>query len=299
MAGGKEVRERIASVNSTQQITKAMKMVSAAKLRKASDAIQDLRPYALKLQDILSNVMASLGEGEDLGSLSLAKTREINNVLLVLVTSDRGLCGGFNANLVKTAKAQIEEKYSSQAAAGKVTLMTVGKKGYDAFKDEGIDVNQEFIGLFHDLSFDNSRTAAEFLVDAYLTEKYDAIDVVFSEFKNAATQIFQADQFLPVKISAVEKASDGKEYKADYIFEPEKTKVLEELIPKILKTQFHRYLLDNNASEHGARMMAMDQATENANDLLKELKLSYNRARQAAITTEISEIVGGVAALEG
>jgi len=297
MAGGlKEVRERITSVGSTQQITKAMKMVSAAKLKKASDAIIQMRPYALKLQDMLSNIMTSLGD--DTGNLNYSEQREANNVLIALVTSDRGLCGAFNTNLVKKVKTLLETSYASQYAAGNVTILSVGKKGMDAFKNEDIEINTDFMNLFADLTFDNSRETSEYVIDRFLDGTYDVIDVVFGEFKNAAVQNVKADRFLPVDISAKVDTS-GKEYRADYIFEPEKQRLLEELIPKILKTQFHRYLLDTSASEHGARMMAMDQATENANDLLKELRLSYNRARQAAITTEISEIVGGVVALEG
>ncbi|MBX2845422.1 MAG: ATP synthase F1 subunit gamma [Saprospiraceae bacterium] len=293
MAGGlKEVRERITSVNSTQQITKAMKMVSAAKLKKASDSILQMRPYTLKLQEMLGNVLGSLGEGEDLGNLSFAQVREPNNVLIVLVTSDRGLCGAFNSNLIKKAKALIEDKYASKT----ISLMTIGKKGFDAFKAEAIDIDDRFITLFSDLSFDNSRTASEYIMQTYLDGKYDVIEVVFGEFKNAAVQYIKAEQFLPVVMEKPEQKS-AKHFQADYIFEPQKQALLEKLVPKILKTQFHRYLLDNNASEHGARMMAMDQATENANELKRELKISYNRARQAAITTEISEIVSGAAAL--
>ncbi len=295
MAGGlKEVRERITSVNSTQQITKAMKMVSAAKLKKASDAILQMRPYTLKLQQMLGNVLGSLGEGEDLGDLSFAQERTINNVLVVLITSDRGLCGAFNANLIKQANSLVSEKYASC----NVSILPVGKKGFDAFKNNAeVQVNDEFMSLFSNLSFDNSREASEYVMNAYLNEEFDAVEVVFGEFKNAAVQTIKAEQFLPVVMEKpAEEDKNAKQFVADYIFEPQKQALLEELVPKILKTQFFRYLLDNNASEHGARMMAMEQATENANDLLKELKLSYNRARQAAITTEISEIVSGAAA---
>lgn len=302
MAGGlKEVRERITSVSSTQQITKAMKMVSAAKLKKASDSITQMRPYTLKLQSMLSNVMASLGAGEELPNLSYADQRDIEKVLIVLITSDRGLAGAFNSNLVKQAKYLISKPYADQAAKGNVSIMTIGKKGYDAFKNEDIKIDDQFISLFSSLEFENVADTAEYLFEQFNSGEYDAIDVVFGEFKNAATQIFQSERFLPINLEFkgnISQELDNK-FESDYIFEPNKEELLSVLVPKILKTQFYRYLLDNNASEHGARMMAMEQATENANDLLKELKLTYNRARQAAITKEISEIVGGVVALEG
>ena len=302
MAGGlKEVRERIASVNSTQQITKAMKMVSAAKLKRASDAITEMRPYTLKLQAMLSNVMASLGEGEEVPNLEYAEQRDIEKVLVVLITSDRGLAGAFNTNLVKKAKALLETDYARQHATGNVKMITIGKKGFDAFKRESLEVNNDFIDLFSDVSFENVSRATDYIFAEFLAGNYDAIDVVFSEFKNAATQIIQSERFLPINIDVeqTEEKDSNSEYESNYIFEPNKEDLLKVLVPKILKTQFYRYILENNASEHGARMMAMEQATENANELLKELKLSYNRARQAAITKEISEIVGGVAALEG
>ena len=302
MAGGlKEVRERIASVNSTQQITKAMKMVSAAKLKRASDAITEMRPYTLKLQAMLSNVMASLGEGEEVPNLEYAEQRDIEKVLVVLITSDRGLAGAFNTNLVKKAKDLLETAYARQHATGNVKMITIGKKGFDAFKRESLEVNNDFIDLFSDVSFENVSRATDYIFSEFLAGNYDAIDVVFSEFKNAATQIIQSERFLPINIDVeqTEEKDSNSEYESNYIFEPNKEDLLKVLVPKILKTQFYRYILENNASEHGARMMAMEQATENANELLKELKLSYNRARQAAITKEISEIVGGVAALEG
>lgn len=297
MAGGlKEVRERISSVKSTQQITKAMKMVSAAKLKRASDAITEMRPYTLKLQEMLSNVMGSIGEDEQLPNLEFADHREVKKALVVLITSDRGLAGAFNANLVKQAKNAIEDTY----AGVDIELMVIGKKGYDAFKYDSVDIDDQFIGLFSDVSFENVTRATEAIFNKFLAGSVDVVDVVFSEFKNAATQIYQADRFLPIRIDSSEKSSNERDSaEVNYLFEPSKEDLLKVLVPKILKTQFYRYILDNNASEHGARMMAMEQATENANDLLRDLKLSYNRARQAAITKEISEIVGGVAALEG
>ncbi len=303
-AGLKEVRERITSVNSTQQITKAMKMVSAAKLKKASDAILQMRPYALKLQEMLANVISSLGDTESLPNLEYAAQREINKVLIVLVTSDRGLAGAFNTNLVKKANQLLQTSYKAQAEAGNVTIMTIGKKGYDAFKRENYPIDSQFEHLFSHLDFEHSTEVTQYILEKFVAKEFDAVDVVFGEFKNAATQIIQSERYLPININKVGEATEileqtGSKYEADYIFEPNKDQLLSVLVPKILNTQFFRYLLDNNASEHGARMMAMEQATENANELLKELKLSYNRARQAAITKEISEIVGGVAALEG
>ena len=288
----KEVRIRIGSVKTTQQITKAMKMVSAAKLRRAQDAITQMRPYAEKLQEMLSSIISS-SEG-DLGG-ELSKDRDINNVLFIVVTSDRGLCGAFNANIVKRAKAEIEAKYQSQAAAGNISVLPLGKKGMEAFEREGYSIDKEYVNIFSDLSFDNVKKAAEYARQAFLDKKYDKIELVYAEFKNAATQEFKCETHLPIpKIE-----NEGEVVKSDFIFEPSKEVLIEELMPKILNTQVFKAVLDVNASEHGARMTAMDKATENAEELLKDLKLTYNRARQAAITTELTEIVSGAAALEG
>ena len=291
----KEVRTRIQSVNSTQQITKAMKMVSAAKLRKATDRIIQIRPYSEHLSKILGNILSNLGGDVD---LDFGKTREVKKVLVVVITSDRGLCGAFNSASVKAAKTLIEEKYGAQRDSNDLEVLFVGKKGFDLMKKELSKANSKFLSLFSDLTFDNASTVADYIMDGYTRGEYDRVDVVYGRFKNAAVQITTVEQYLPVVSEVDEDASDSKT-KADYIFEPDKEEILEELIPKILKTQFFRYLLDSNASEHGARMTAMDSATENANELLKDLKLSYNRARQAAITTELTEIVSGAAALEG
>lgn len=289
MAGQlKEVRNRIKSTQGTQQITKAMKMVSAAKLRRAQDAITQMRPYANKLQDMLSNIVGSL-EGDM--NLALAETRPVNNVLFIVITSDRGLCGGYNANVVKLTKATIAEKYPTQ----KVTIWNIGKKGYESLTKSGYTTNADFKDIFLDLKFDNVKLAAKAAMDAFANKEFDAIEIIYSEFKNAATQAFKAEQFLPIPtIKAV-----GSSKKVDFIFEPEKTVLVNELMPKILNTQLFKAVLDANASEHGARMTAMDKASENANELLKSLKISYNRARQAAITTELTEIVSGAAALNG
>ena len=289
MAGQlKEVRSRIKSTQSTQQITKAMKMVSAAKLRRAQDAITQMRPYARKLQDMLSNIIGSL-EGDM--NLALAETRIVNNVLLIVVTSDRGLCGGYNANVVKLAKATIAEKYPMQ----KITIWNIGKKGYESLSKSGYDTNADFKDIFLKLNFGNVQAAAKAAIDAFINKEFDAIEIIYSEFKNAATQEFKAEPFLPIP----KMAKKANEKKTDFIFEPQKEILVAELMPKILNTQLFKAVLDANASEHGARMTAMDKASENANELLKSLKISYNRARQAAITTELTEIVSGAAALNG
>jgi len=289
MAGQlKEVRNRIKSTQSTQQITKAMKMVSAAKLRRAQDAITQMRPYARKLQDMLSNIIGSL-EGDM--NLALAETRPVNNVLLIVITSDRGLCGGYNANVVKMAKATIAEKYPTQ----KITIWNIGKKGYESLSKSGYNTNADFKDIFLQLSFSNVQAAAKAAMEAFANKEFDAIEIIYSEFKNAATQEFKAEPFLP--IPKIAKKANQK--KTDFIYEPHKETLVAELMPKILNTQLFKAVLDANASEHGARMTAMDKASENANELLKSLKISYNRARQAAITTELTEIVSGAAALNG
>ncbi|CAN5240492.1 F0F1 ATP synthase subunit gamma [soil metagenome] len=288
----KEVRNRIKSVQSTQQITKAMKMVSAAKLRRAQDAIIQMRPYAQKLQQMLSNIISS-AEGDI--NIDLAVTRPVEKVLVIVVTSDRGLCGGYNSNLIKLAKQLIHEKYASQTAKGNSQLLTIGKKGYEHFEKNNFKVVDKYWNLFSDLSFENVQAAAKYAMDAFANGRVDAVELVYSEFKNAGTQRFVAEQFLPVA-----KAEQNKgQKKSDFIFEPGKEVLIAKLMPKILNTQLYKAVLDAHASEHGARMTAMDKATENANELLKGLKISYNRARQAAITTELTEIVSGAAALEG
>ncbi len=288
----KEVRNRIKSVQSTQQITKAMKMVSAAKLRRAQDAITQMRPYAQKLQEMLSNIVSN-SDGDV--NMALAAERPVENVMIIVVTSDRGLCGGYNSNLIKLAKQVIEEKYSAQAAKGKVQILPIGKKGYENFTKSGIKVVNQYWDIFTGLSFDKVQTAAKHAMDAFANKEVDAVELIYSEFKNAATQRFVAEQFLPVqKVGKIEGQKN-----ADFIFEPDKNVLIAELMPKILNTQLFKATLDANASEHGARMTAMDKASDNANELLKSLKISYNRARQAAITTELTEIVSGAAALQG
>ena len=288
----KEVRNRIKSVQSTQQITKAMKMVSAAKLRRAQDAITQMRPYAKKLQEMLSNIVSN-SDGDV--NMALATERHIEKVMIIVVTSDRGLCGGYNSNLIKLAKQIVHDKYAAQHAKGNVTILPIGKKGYENFSKTGFKVINNYWDIFTGLSFEKVQAAAKHAMDAFANKEIDAVELVYSEFKNAATQRFVAEQFLPVQ--KVAKAEGQKN--ADFIFEPGKDVLIAELMPKILNTQLFKATLDANASEHGARMTAMDKASDNANELLKSLKISYNRARQAAITTELTEIVSGAAALQG
>jgi len=300
MAGGlKEVRERIKSVINTQQITKAMKMVSAAKLRKAQGAITQVRPYAERLNRMLSNILSNLDGG---GSTNFGKAREVKNVLVVVMTSNRGLCGAFNTNISKEATALINEKYGRQRRDGKVSVLFIGKKGYDYFRRRFNDLTlvTDYIPVSETPAYDNVSAVARNLMDEFSKGKYDAVEVVYGRFKNAATTFPTTEQWLPVPKSTINAATTGaKQKKADYIFEPDEEQLLETLVPSILQLSFHKSLLDTQASEHGARMTAMDKATENAEEILKNLRIGYNRARQEAITTELGEIVGGAAALEG
>ena len=293
MAGQlKEVRNRIKSVQSTQQITKAMKMVSAAKLRRAQDAIIQMRPYAQKLQEVLSNIVSN-AEG-DL-SIKLAEERPVEKVLLIVITSDRGLAGAYNTNVIKAAKQTIADKYNNQYKKGNVVIWNIGKKGFESFTKSGYKTDATYKDIFLNLSFENVQAASKAAMAAFENKEFDAVELVYSQFKNAATQRFVVEQFLPIpKV----KAKTGAK-KADFIFEPAKEELIAELMPKILNTQLYKAVLDANASEHGARMTAMDKASDNANELLKTLRISYNRARQAAITTELTEIVSGAAALQG
>ena len=292
MAGQlKEVRNRIKSVQSTQQITKAMKMVSAAKLRRAQDAIVQMRPYAKKLQEMLSNIVSNT---QVEGSNALAVERTIDRVLLIVITSDRGLAGAYNSSVIKLAKQTIREKFSAQAAKGNVTIWSIGKKGYEHFIKNNFKATDTHKDIFLNLNFESVQQASQAAIQAFQNKEFDRVEIVYSEFKNAATQRFVLEQFLPIQ-----KTSAGGGVKADFIFDPNKEELIAELMPKILNTQLYKAVLDAHASEHGARMTAMDKATENANELLRSLKISYNRARQAAITTELTEIVSGAAALQG
>ena len=286
MANLKELRNRIKSVSSTMQITSAMKMVSAAKLSKAQDAIQAMRPYSEKLTELLQSLSASL-EGDQ--SSPYSEQRAIEKVLVVTISSNRGLAGAFNSNVIKASKALVAETY-----AGKnVEFLTLGKKANDILSKEYTVVENDN-SIFDDLSFDNAAIIAQKLMDLFTAGTYDKIVLVYNQFVNAASQIVQKEQFLPIVESAEEVTGS-----LDYIFEPSKEEIIEELIPKSLKVQFYKALRDSFASEHGARMTAMHKATDNATDLRDSLKLSYNKARQAAITNEILEIVGGAEALNG
>ena len=294
MASLKEVRARIASINSTQQITKAMKMVAAAKLRRAQDNITQLRPYAQKLRQMLGTVSA----GADVASESpYKKERPVERVLLIVVTSDRGLCGAFNTNAVKGALAVIDEKYAAQARSGNVEIMAIGKKGAEAFIRRGFKVNTAHVNIFGTLNFAAVREAAEEAMDGFVKGHYDVVEVIYNEFRNAAVQVVRAEQMLPIVAAEAPAGTTTSTTAINYIFEPSEEEIVTELIPKTIKIQLYKAVLDSNASEHGARMTAMDKATENAGELLKELRLVYNRTRQAAITTEILEIVGGAEAL--
>jgi F-type H+-transporting ATPase subunit gamma len=289
MANLKEIRNRITSVGSTMQITSAMKMVSAAKLKRAQDAITQMRPYAEKLQEILGNLSASL----DISENALAAERPANNVLIIAITSNRGLCGGFNNNIIKRANQLVLEDY----AGSNVRILCLGKKAKDAFKRSDMYFNIEGTGItediFADLSFDNTSYIANHAMNLFLSKSVDRVVVVYNSFVNAASQSVKAEQLLPLIPTVQEGAAIG-----DYIFEPSQEDIVEDLIPKSLKIQLFKALLDSNASEHGARMTAMHKATDNATELQRNLKLSYNKARQAAITNEILEIVGGAEALK-
>jgi F-type H+-transporting ATPase subunit gamma len=292
MAGQlKEVRNRIKSVQSTQQITKAMKMVSAAKLRRAQDAIIQMRPYAKKMQEMLSNIVSNAGGA----GMALAAERPVEKVLFITITSDRGLCGAFNANLIKLTKATINERYPDQAKKGNVTIWSIGKKGYEHFLKNRFNVSDTYKDIFLHLNFESVQQAAQAAQKGFAEGRFDVVEIVYSQFKNAATQRFEVERFLPIpKVQGKSGAT-----KADFIYDPSKEELIAELMPKILNTQLYKAVLDSNASEHGARMTAMDKASDNAQEMLRSLKISYNRARQAAITTELTEIVSGAAALQG
>lgn len=293
MANLKEVRTRIASVKSTQQITSAMKMVAASKLRKAQNAILQLRPYVNKLQEILQSISVSLESSDE--NIYLRRN-EVNNVLFVVLTSNRGLCGAFNSNVIKVTTRYIEENYASYLKAGRLNLITIGKHASEYFEKNNYQVVEKFDTIYDSLTFDNVVPIAEKIMNEYAEGKYDHIEIIYNQFKNAAVQRLLIEQYLPVK-SDVDL--EFGEVSIDYIFEPSKEEIVNELIPKSLKLQFFKALLDSYASEQGARMTAMHLATDNATELLKELKVSYNKARQASITNEILEIVSGAEALKG
>jgi F-type H+-transporting ATPase subunit gamma len=295
MPSQKEIRSRISSTISTQQITKAMKLVSATKLRKASDAIVRMRPYAEKLRGIMANLQDSI---EDDKLAVYFQSRDVKKVLLVVITSDRGLCGAFNANVIKRTRLLIAEKYAEQHKAGNVTLLCIGKKGAEFLRKLKYDVNTDYMQVLPVLDANKAFEIGDHVLQEFRSGVYDQVELVFNQFKNAATQILTNEVILPVITQKVAQEAKSAQLN-EYLFEPNKVQILEELIPRSVKTQIYRAMLDSLASEHGARMVSMDKATENAGELLFGLKLAYNQARQAAITREISEIVGGVAALEG
>jgi len=294
MANLKEVRNRIKSVSSTQQITKAMKMVSAAKLKRATNAIVQLRPYAEKLKEMLANLSASL----ESDSSPFLVDREPNKVLIIVVSSNRGLAGAFNSNVIKTANNLISSKYDKQFKAGNVSIVAIGKKSQEFYQRRKYNVIGNNNDLYLDLNFLNTSKITESIMQGFLKGEYDRVELVYNQFKNAAMQILVTEQLIPVpKPSKEEIEKRAKGNQIDYILEPSLEEIVEQLIPKNIKIQLYKAVLDSNASEHGARMTAMDKATDNAGELLKSLKLSYNQARQAAITTELTEIVSGAAAL--
>ncbi len=292
MASLKEVRNRIKSVQSTQQITKAMKMVAAAKLRRAQDQAMQLRPYSSKLNEILYNLASN---SESLATNPFTQVRVPKKVLIVVVTSDRGLCGPFNTNILKAVNALLLGKYAAQAAAKQVTFLAIGKKGFEYFGKRSDNIVGDYSTLFQALSFDKVKEAAEFAMNGFVKGDFDTIEIVYNEFKNVATQIVRAEQFLPISSEVAKDQKAGP--KKDYIFEPSVDEIIEDLVPRSLRTKFYSAVLESNASEHGARMSAMDKATENAGEMLKSLKIQYNRSRQASITNEILEIVAGAEAL--
>lgn len=290
----KEVKNRIISVQSTQQITKAMKMVAAAKLRKSQDRILQMRPFAQKLAYILQN-LSSAQSGGDIDSW-YSDVRDEKKVLIVAVSSDRGLCGSFNSNVFKGVNKLIEDKYKDQYVKGNITILAIGRKALEYFSKRKVHVIGDYAGLFANLKFEEVSKAAEFIMAAYKEGRFDKVEVVYNEFKNVATQILRTEQYLPVVAPAETSTSKGAQ--VDYLYQPNQEEIITGLIPKSLKVQLFKALADSNAAENGSRMTAMDKATENAGELLKQLKLTYNRTRQAAITKEILEIVGGAEALK-
>ena len=285
MANLKEIRNRISSVESTMQITSAMKMVSAAKLKRAQDAIIQLRPYANKLTEMLVNLSASLDSAD---RNDFSKERVVKNILFVNITSNRGLCGGFNSNIIKQTASLIKNDHKNC----NTSIISIGKKSSEYFSKNGFNVISTHDDLYNEITFEGVAEIAENIMNDFTQGKYDKVILMYNQFKNAATQIVMKENYLPVQTPNDENASIG-----DYIFEPSKEEIVQELIPKSLKTQLFKAILDSHASEHGARMTAMHKATDNANDLKDDLTLFYNKARQAAITGEILEIVGGAEAL--
>lgn len=293
MASLKEVKNRINSVISTQQITKAMKMVAAAKLRRSQDKILQMRPFSQKLTALLQNLSAAQGDADSDNWYS--QERDAQKILLVVITSDRGLCGSFNSNIFKTVNRLIDEQYAEQWAHGNVTVLTIGKKAHDYFGKRKCNLVGDYSLMLHDLTFENVADAASYIMEAFQHDRFDRVELVYNQFKNVATQIVNVEQYLPI---VAPESTETTSVAVDYIYQPEQEEILTSLIPQSLKVQLYKAILDSMAAENGARMTAMDKATENAGELLKELRLTYNRTRQAAITKEILEIVGGAEALK-
>ena len=294
MANLKAIRIRIASVKSTRQITSAMKMVSAAKLRKAQDKIVRLRPYAGKLYEILVGLTQSLSDSEV--DNVYGRVSSPDKILIVVITSNRGLCGAFNANVIKEARRVISEKYDEQFRNGDLRLLAIGKKGFDYFRKQASNILREQNNLLNDLTFDNVAAVADEIMAGFVSGEYDRVELIYNQFKNAAVQNLTCEPFLPVQPSA---AAKQKNLPVDYIYEPTKEEIVKELIPKSLKIQFYKAVLDSFVAEHGARMTAMHKATDNATGMIRDLTLQYNKARQAAITNQILEVVSGAEALRG
>ena len=291
MANLKEVRTRIASVSSTQQITSAMKMVSAAKFRRAQNAILGMRPYANMLSEIISQI-----DVEDGVQTAYHEVRHLQRVLIIVVTSNKGLCGAFNSNVVKEATARLQY-YRDEKHCGQVDLWTIGKRGTEAFSKQKGLVKESFDEMLDNPTFEAVTAISEKAMSAFCNKEYDCVEIVYNQFRNSLTQILSTEQFLPVKTEVSRPTASGS--RNDYLFEPDKESILQEMIPLTLRSQFYRVVLDSLAAEHGARMNAMQKATDNASELLKELRLTYNKARQSAITNEIIEIVSGSEALKG
>ncbi|PLX09592.1 MAG: ATP synthase F1 subunit gamma [Marinilabiliales bacterium] len=290
MAGLKDIRNRIASVKSTRQITSAMKMVSAAKLKKAQDRVIQIRPYANKLTEVLAEVSSGLDKDHK-GVYNVE--RPVESVLLVLLTSNRGLCGAFNANICKKAIHHVEEKYSDLPKES-IKFLCIGKKANDFIKKQGFEIIKSGNEIFDDLTFENSVVLSKFIMDEFKNETFDKVELIYNSFKNAAVHYQIVEPFLPMEIKV-----EDRDHPSEYIFEPDMELIIEEMVPKSLRVQFFKVILDSNAAEHGARMTAMHQATDNATELIKHLTLMYNKARQAAITNEILEITSGANALKG
>jgi F-type H+-transporting ATPase subunit gamma len=294
MANLKAIRIRITSVKSTRQITSAMKMVSAAKLRKAQDKIVRLRPYANKLHEILIGLNQSLADSEV--ENIYGRKSSPDKVLIVVITSNRGLCGAFNTNVIKEARRVISEKYPEQYKSKNLWVLTIGKKGFDYFRKQNVNMLPEQNSLLHDLTFDNVSLVAEQVMKSFTSKEFDRVEIIYNQFKNAAVQNLTNEQFLPVETIVTGKKEDTP---VDYIYEPDKEGIVKELIPKSLKIQFYKAVLDSFVAEHGARMTAMHKATDNATSMIRDLTLQYNKARQATITNQILEVVSGAEALRG